>query len=79
MLTDRALLRLHIEAVWGVKLPLIERQDIELAEDSARPAWQLCVAELASEHIQIWRPDVTLDERPELLACVHRALSLPPT
>jgi hypothetical protein len=36
--TNRTLLRLHVEAVWGVRLPPIVQNDIELLRESFRPS-----------------------------------------
>jgi hypothetical protein len=43
--TDRVLLRLHVEAVWGVKLPIEVQQECELVLRSLRPSWKLCAKE----------------------------------
>jgi len=42
---DRTLLRLHVEAVWGVRLPALVRNDVELLQESPLPSWKLCAAE----------------------------------
>ena len=55
-LLDRHLLRLHIEAVWGVHLPVIDSDEVQLYADTPQPSWKLLLAELAEEHIQVWRP-----------------------
>jgi len=77
--TDRALLRLHVEAVWGVRLPFILQNDIELLRESARPSWKLWAAEIAGGRVYIWRPDVKATEREALRLRANEALTLPPT
>jgi hypothetical protein len=78
VLTDRTMLRLHIEAVWGVKLPPIEQNEITLLRESARPNWRLCAADLAEGRVLIWRADTAAAERAELLACLDEAPALSP-
>src|SRR5258707_14114953 len=77
MLTDRAMLRLHIEAVWGVKLPPIEANEICLLPESARPDWRLCAADLAEGRVLIWREDIAAGERAGLLGRLDEAWPLP--
>jgi RimJ/RimL family protein N-acetyltransferase len=81
LLTDRALLRLHVEAVWGVRLPGIEERDtdVTLLPESQRPTWLLCAAVLSSGNVAIWRPDVEVAQREMLLARANAALALSPT
>ncbi len=76
---QRALLRLHVEAVWNIQLPPILQDDVELLSESSRPSWKLYAAEMDSDRITIWRPDVSVTEREDLLVRVHKALALPPT
>lgn len=80
MLTgDRTLLRQHIEAVWGIQLPIINRSDVEVLREGPQPPWKLCTAELAGERVHIWRADVAMNEKGDLLTRVDEALVLPPT
>lgn len=80
MSTERRLLCLHVEAVWGVRLPPIEKDTVELLPESLLPSWKLYVAILTGgDSIQIWRPDVGLTEREALLVRAHEALTLPST
>ncbi len=76
--TDRTLLRLHVEAVWGVTLPSLILNDVELLPEGSQPSWNLCAAELASGRVHLWRPDVTTVEREELRLRVSDALAFPP-
>jgi hypothetical protein len=66
--TDRTLLRLHVEAVWDVRLPSLVLNDVELLPDGSQPSWKLCVAEQATGRVYMWRPDVTSMEREAVLA-----------
>ncbi len=74
----KALLRLHIEAVWDVQLPPIQQNDIELTPGSFLPAWKLYVAKLADARVYVWRPDVGAEEREVLRLRASEALALPP-
>ncbi|MGH2478778.1 MAG: hypothetical protein ACRDHW_03880, partial [Ktedonobacteraceae bacterium] len=78
-LSDRALLRLHIEAVWGVQLPVIEQDEIELLPTSSLPPWRLYVADLADGRVTIWRRDVAQVERETLLTRLAEVLCPPVT
>lgn len=64
--TDRTLLCLHVEAVWGVRLPSFLENEVELLREGLRPAWKLCAAALADERVHIWRPDVNVAEHAAL-------------
>jgi hypothetical protein len=77
-LSLRALLRLHIEAVWGVQLPPITQNDIELLQASPLPPWKLCAAAMDNDHVNIWRPGIVATERGELLTRVSEALASSP-
>ncbi len=76
-LSPRTLLRLHVEAVWGVQLPAITHHTVEVLHKGVQPPWKLYVAELANEKIAIWRPDVAAFEREALLLQARQALALP--
>ena len=77
--SDRVMLRLHIEAVWGVQLPPLLLNTVELLPESAQPSWKLYVAELSNAHIHVWRPDVGAVEREALLAQMNNMFPLGPT
>jgi len=79
VITDRTLLRLHVEAVWDVRLPSSMLNDVELLSGGSQPIWKLCVAHLTSGPVYIWRPDVTTMEREALRLRVSEALTFPPT
>jgi hypothetical protein len=76
--TQRALLRLHIEAVWGVQLPPIAQNTVELLREGIQPPWKLYAAEMAGEQVAIWRPDVPATERDALFVRASEALTFPP-
>jgi RimJ/RimL family protein N-acetyltransferase len=73
---DRTLLRLHIEAVWDVSLPFLTQNDVDLSTGGKLPPWLLYVAQLASERVCIWRPDVDEAARQALLQQAERAFTL---
>ena len=73
--SDRTLLRLHVEAVWGVKLPSIEQNDIEILSHSSQPSWKLCVAAIRDARVTIWRPDISPAKRDRLRLLIDEALA----
>lgn len=75
----RALLRLHIEAAWGIHLPLLTLNTVELLREGRQPSWKLYAAELAGEQVAIWRPDVAAHERDALFERAREVLAAPPT
>ena len=77
--TPRTLLRLHIEAVWGIQLPPITQNTVELLREGIQPPWKLYAADMADEQVAIWRPDVAAPEREALFLRASEALTLPPT
>ncbi|GAC1380618.1 MAG: hypothetical protein NVS4B7_09270 [Ktedonobacteraceae bacterium] len=77
-LTNRKLLRLHIEAVWNVQLSPMHN-DMHILPVGTMPAWSLYVAQLTNERIHIWRPDIDSANYPTLLARAYAAFSLPST
>lgn len=79
VLTYRELLRLHIEAVWGVQLPPIVQNSVELLREGFQPSWKLYSAKMGSDFVSIWRPDISAAERKSLLVRVNEVLTLLPT
>ncbi len=73
---DRALLRLHVEAVWDVTLSSLMQNDVDLSTSGKLPPWLLYVAQMAHERVCIWRPDVDEAARQALLQQVERAFTL---
>lgn len=77
--SQRSLLRLHIEAVWGIQLPPIAQNNVELLRADPLPPWKLYAAEMDGDRVNIWRPAVIAAERDSLLARANEALALSPT
>jgi hypothetical protein len=75
--TDRTLLRLHVEAAWGLRLPPLLENDGELLAESARPSWKRWAGDIAGGRVYIWRPDVNAMEREALRLRANEALDLP--
>jgi GNAT acetyltransferase len=76
--TDRMLLRLHVEAVWDVRLPSSLLNDVELLREGSQPSWKLCAADQTAGRVYMWRPDVNEKEREALRLRVSEALAFPP-
>lgn len=72
-MTDRELLRLHLEAVWSISLPALDGAAIELPASGALPPWSLYHAQLAHDVVTLWRPDVAAERRDELRERARRA------
>lgn len=72
----RELLRLHVEAVWGIPVPQLDTADVTLAE-GVTPRWKVYHARLTEGEARIWRADVLPEERAELAATTDRALAHP--
>lgn len=62
-LDDLTLLRLHVEAVWGVRAPGVTFGDTMLDPESAMPEWTLYTAELAGGQVRIWRAGIAPEAR----------------
>jgi hypothetical protein len=68
IMTDCELLRLHIEAVWGISIPPLDGATVELTDTMPLPPWSLYQADPADgQQVTIWRPGVAPDERADLL------------
>lgn len=66
-ISDRAFLRLHIEAVWEISIPPLDSMTVELSTANPLPPWSLYRAGLADGQVTIWRPGVSAEERADLL------------
>src|SRR2546421_11540705 len=83
--TERTLLRLHVEAVWGIQLPSFIQSDTLLpslpllSPATKHPSWKLCAAAITGDRVNIWRPDDQARERAALLTRENEALAMPPT
>ncbi len=63
---DRAFLRMHVMAVWGVTFPPQFADDFALKSTSHQPHWRLCAADLADleeGRILIWQAGTTQAQR----------------
>lgn len=66
-MTERELLRLHIEAVWEISVPALDHAAVELSPYGALPSWAMYQARFSHDEVTIWRPDVAPALRDELL------------
>lgn len=72
------LLRLHVEAVWNLRLPPLTSADVELTPVAAAPPWALYLGKLSDgDCVRVWRPDVPLAQRDPLITRAEAALALP--
>lgn len=67
-MTERELLRLHLEAVWGISVPPLEREAVDLPTAGALPPWPMYQARLLSsgDEVTIWRADAAPALRADL-------------
>jgi RimJ/RimL family protein N-acetyltransferase len=66
-LTDRELLRLHIEAVWNLNLPPFnEKKPDLLLPEKSRPPWSLYLGTLGNAQLALWKRGVIAAERSPL-------------
>ncbi len=73
-MTGRELLRLHVEAVWGITLSPFDATSDEATVAAGAPPWSLYLATLADgSQVTIWRADTPAEGRPALLAQAHAA------
>ncbi|MDE3230679.1 MAG: hypothetical protein KGO05_12440, partial [Chloroflexota bacterium] len=67
-MTDREILRLHLEAVWGISLPPLDGSEAEVAASGVQPPWSLYRARLVNgDEVAVWRATVMPRERADLL------------
>lgn len=76
MANELELLRLHVNAGWSLRLPLLSYGDTALS-DEERPSWALYLGTLPGGHIRIWRSDVAEAERTNLGERALAALAQP--
>lgn len=72
-MTERELLRLHIEAVWNLTLPPFDEAAHELVLTRNFPPWSLYLGTFAREQVTIWRPEVEPEQRLQYLADARKA------
>ena len=67
-MTERELLRLHVEAVWNLTFPPLDEAAHELVLTKNRPPWSLYLGAFAQEQVALWHPEVELEQRLQYLA-----------
>lgn len=72
-MTNRELLRLHIEAVWGLALPTLDQNKHELILTQNFPPWSLYLGAFAQEQVALWHPQVDPGQRLQHLADARKA------
>ena len=78
-MTDRELLRLHVEACWALTLPPLgeSSRDLVLTDSTDatadRPPWSLYLGAFANTEVAIWRAGIAPDQRRHLLERAHQA------
>jgi hypothetical protein len=71
--TDRELLRLHLEAVWNVTVPRQRRATSDVVLTANTTPWSVYLAAFARVQLALWRPGVEPDERSRLRAAAQAA------
>ena len=74
-MTDRTLLRLHVEAVWKITLPPLEETLSELVLSASLPVlppWSLYLGTFGEEQVTLWNPKVAPNARVQLLQWAHQ-------
>jgi len=72
-MTERELLRLHLEAVWNLTLPALDQATHDVVVRQGLPPWSLYMAAFAQEQVAIWRPGIVPEQRRLLRAHVRTA------
>jgi len=62
-MTERELLRLHIEAGWNLTLPTLDKATHECILTQNLPPWSLYLGAFAQEQVAIWRPEILPEKR----------------
>lgn len=62
-MTERELLRLHLEAVWNLTLPALDGPAREFVLERSLPPWSLYLGTFAQEQVAIWHPEVVAEQR----------------
>lgn len=62
-MTERELLRLHVEAVWGLTLSALDEPAREFVLAGSLPPWSLYLGTFAREQVAIWHPGVIAEQR----------------
>lgn len=72
-LSDRELLRLHLEAVWTISVPPLVGAHVDLDPDGPLPPWSLYLAHFTVGEVAVWRPETRSNWRVTLLRRGHEA------
>ncbi len=62
-MTERELLRLHVEAVWGITVPSLDAPAREFVLTEHQPSWSLYLGIFAQDEVTLWRPEVAPEQR----------------
>jgi RimJ/RimL family protein N-acetyltransferase len=76
LVTDRTLLRLHVEAVWKIALPPIEETLSEMVLQASLPTlppWSLYLGTFGEEQVTLWNPKLAPNARVQLLQRARQA------
>jgi hypothetical protein len=71
--TDRELLRLHLEAVWNITLPDLRRTETDINLPESAVPWSVYLAGFGRRRLAVWRPDVEPSERSRLREAAQAA------
>lgn len=72
-MTERELLRLHLEVVWGLTLPALDAPAREFVLAGSLPPWSLYLGAFAQEQVAIWQPGVVAEQRALYLENARKA------
>ena len=72
-MTERELLRLHLEAVWNLTIPALDEPAREFVLAGSLPPWSLYLGAFAQEQVAIWRPGVVAEQRLLYLESARKA------
>lgn len=73
IMTERELLRLHLEAVWDLSLPAFDEPLHEFVVTRSLPPWPLYLGTLAQEQVTLWHPEVGPEQRLRYLEDARKA------
>jgi RimJ/RimL family protein N-acetyltransferase len=76
--TDRALLRLHVEAVWVISIPPLNTYNVDIPPEDAQPPWALYAGQIAQERVHIWSAGIDNTTRRTLLTLAETAYTKSP-
>ncbi len=73
IVTERELLRLHIEAGWNLTLPALEEATQDFVFTQSLPPWSLYLGTFAEVQVALWHPEVTPEQRLQLRTQARKA------